>query len=122
MHSQRYTQAGNGFPVGVNAQKFYQVFKDQALPGNCFQKDGGRSGIEFPLFSLKLCFPVGVICYSAREKVEQDKCCHNYRMTVDRYVKPGIADVKGIAVGKGVLVTTLLEEAAWKIRYRKGTG
>ena len=106
----------------MNAQKFYQVFKDQALPGNCFQKDGGRSGIEFPLFSLKLCFPVGVICYSAREKVEQDKCCHNYRMTVDRYVKPGIADVKGIAVGKGVLVTTLLEEAAWKIRYRKGTG
>ena len=77
----------------VNAQKFYQVFKDQALPGNCFQKDGGRSGIEFPLFSLKLCFPVGVICYSAREKVEQDKCCHNYRMTVDRYVKPGIAGI-----------------------------
>jgi hypothetical protein len=31
-------------------------------------------------------------------------------------------EVKGIAVGKGVLVTTLLEEAAWKIRYRKGTG
>lgn len=93
LHSQRYTQAGNGFPVGVNAQKFYQVFKDQALPGNCFQKDGGGSGLKFPLFSLKLCFPVGVICYSASEKVEQEKFCYKQSWPSDHYVKPGIAEI-----------------------------